>query len=389
MQEVILLKLGELVLKGLNRHKFEEKLASDIRRRLKPCGPCKIDSRQSTMYITPSDDSFDMDDAIERCRKIFGIVAINRAVVVEKDLDAIYAAVCDYLGDTLRAARTFKVEAKRADKRFPYTSIEIMQSIGGRLDDAFENLTVDVHNPELSVVIEIREIGAYIHANPIPGAGGMPCGVNGKSMLMISGGIDSPVAGWLMARRGLELEAVHFESYPYTSEDALEKVKTLLSIVAQYAGPIRMHIASFTEIQEEIRDNCPEELFTVITRRFMVRVGQQIAMARNCGAMITGESLGQVASQTLEALTATEDVAGIPIFRPLIGLDKKDIIVYAREIGTFETSILPFEDCCTVFTPKHPKVHPSLAEIEKAETKLNITELVESSVRNAKEIVIR
>ena len=389
MKEVILLKLGELVLKGLNRYKFEEKLVADIRRRLKPCGPCHIDSRQSTIYIEPETADFDMPLALKRCEKIFGIVAISRAAVCEKDMDAVYETVKTYLSGALAQAESFKVEAKRADKRFALTSIQIMQDIGGRIDDDFENLRVDVHNPGLTVYIEIREAGAYIHALPAPGAGGLPGGINGRGMLMISGGIDSPVAGWLMARRGLALEAVHFQSYPYTSEEALEKVKTLLSIVAQYTGPIRLHIASFTEIQEQIRDNCPAEYFTVLTRRFMVRVAQQLALARNCGCMITGESLGQVASQTMEALTATEDVAGIPIFRPLIGMDKKDIIVYARQIGTFDTSILPYEDCCTVFTPKHPKVHPVLSEIEKAECSLNVGELVEQAVRTAQEVTIR
>lgn len=389
MQEVILLKLGELVLKGLNRYKFEEKLTADIRRRLKPCGPCRIDSRQSTIYIEPETEDFDMALALARCEKIFGIVAINRAAVCEKEMDAIYETTKTYLSDALSHAHSFKVEAKRADKRFALTSIQIMQDIGGRIDDDFENLRVDVRNPELTVYIEIREAGAYIHALPTPGAGGLPGGINGRGMLMISGGIDSPVAGWLMARRGLALEAVHFQSYPYTSEEALEKVKTLLSIVAQYTGPIRMHIVSFTEIQEQIRDNCPAEYFTILTRRFMVRVAQQLALARSCGCMITGESLGQVASQTMEALTATEDVAGMPIFRPLIGLDKKDIIVYARQIGTFDTSILPYEDCCTVFTPKHPKVHPVLSEIEKSECSLNVGELVEQAVRTAQEVSIR
>ena len=388
MQEVILLKLGELVLKGLNRYKFEDKLIADIRRRLKDCGACTIDSRQSTMYIEPADKDFDMAEAFARCEKIFGIVTLNRAAVCEKDMDAVYETVKTYLAPELRAVKTFKVEAKRSDKRFPLTSIQIMQEIGGRIDDEFENLTVDVHEPELTVYIEIRERGAYIHGVPVPGAGGLPGGVNGRGLGMISGGIDSPVALWLMARRGLQIEAVHFESYPYTSEEALEKVKTLTQIVARYAGLIRLHVVSFTQIQEEIRDNCPAEYFTILTRRFMVRCAQAIAMKRNCGCMITGESLGQVASQTLESLTATEDVAGMPIFRPLIGLDKKDIIEFARKIGTFDTSILPYEDCCTVFTPKHPKVHPVLSEIEKAEQKLNVSELVEAAVRGAKEVRI-
>lgn len=388
MQEVILLKLGELVLKGLNRYKFEDKLISDIRRRIKDCGQCTIDSRQSTMYIEPADESFDMAEAFSRCEKIFGIVTLNRAAVCEKDMDTVYETVKTYLSAELSSAKTFKVEAKRSDKRYPLTSIEIMQTIGGRIDDEFSNLSVDVHNPELTVYIEIRERGAYIHAVPVPGAGGLPAGVNGKGMGMISGGIDSPVALWLMGRRGLQIEAVHFESYPYTSEEALEKVKTLTELVSRYTGRIVLHVVSFTEIQEEIRDNCPAEYFTILTRRFMVRCAQALALERNCGCMITGESLGQVASQTLESLTATEAVSGMPIFRPLIGLDKKDIIEFARKIGTFDTSILPYEDCCTVFTPKHPKVHPVLSEIEKAEQKLNVSELVEAAVRGAKEVRI-
>ena len=320
---------------------------------------------------------------------MFGIVALCRAAVCEKTVEAIVATACDYLKDRLAAAHTFKVEAKRSDKKFPLTSIQLAQEVGGLINDATPNLRAEMREPELTVHVEIRETAAYVHADAVPGAGGLPRGINGRATLMISGGIDSPVAGWLMARRGLELHAVHFFSYPYTSEEAKEKVLTLLRIVAEWAGPIHLHIAPFTDIQEEIRDNCPEELFTVIMRRFMVRVAQRIAENVHSSALITGESLGQVASQTLDALVATDDLAVMPIFRPLIGLDKSDIITFARRIGTFETSILPYEDCCTVFTPRHPVLKPRIEQLEKAEQKLNVAELVEASVRNAERLVIR
>ncbi len=389
MQEVILCKLGELVLKGLNRQKFEDRLKNELYTRLTPCGACDVESRQSTIYIVPRDAAFDMARAEEICGRVFGIVALCRAAVCEKSVDAIVATACAYLKDRLTAVRTFKVEAKRSDKKFPLTSIQLAQEAGGLLNDAFDNLRAEMREPELTVHVEVRETAAYVHADAAPGAGGLPRGINGRATLMISGGIDSPVAGWLMARRGLELHAVHFFSYPYTSEEAKEKVLTLLQIVAEWAGPITLHIAPFTDIQEEIRDNCPEELFTVIMRRFMVRVAQRIAENVRSGALITGESLGQVASQTLDALVATDDLATMPIFRPLIGLDKSDIITFARRIGTFDTSILPYEDCCTVFTPRHPVLKPRIEQLEKAEQKLNVAELVEASVRGAARMVVR
>ena len=389
MQEVILCKLGELVLKGLNRQKFEDRLKNELAARLASCGACAVESRQSTMYIVPQDAAFDLARAEELCGRVFGIVALCRAAVCEKSVEAIVATACDYLKDRLGAVRSFKVEAKRSDKKFPLTSIQIAQEVGGLLNDAFANLHADMHAPELTVHVEIRETAAYVHADAVPGAGGLPRGINGRATLLISGGIDSPVAGWLMARRGLELHAVHFFSYPYTSEEAKEKVLTLLRILSEWTGPITLHIAPFTDIQEEIRDHCPEELFTIIMRRFMMRVSQRIAQTVHSSALITGESLGQVASQTLPALVATDDLAVMPVFRPLIGLDKSDIIAFARRIGTFDTSILPYEDCCTVFTPRHPVLKPRIDQVEQAERKLNLEELVEASVRGAERWTVR
>ena len=389
MQEVILCKLGELVLKGLNRQKFEDRLKNELAARLASCGACAVESRQSTMYIVPQDATFDLARAEELCGRVFGIVALCRAAVCEKSVEAIVATACDYLKDRLGAVRSFKVEAKRSDKKFPLTSIQIAQEVGGLLNDAFANLHADMHAPELTVHVEIRETAAYVHADAVPGAGGLPRGINGRATLLISGGIDSPVAGWLMARRGLELHAVHFFSYPYTSGEAKEKVLTLLRILSEWTGPITLHIAPFTDIQEEIRDHCPEELFTIIMRRFMMRVSQRIAQTVHSSALITGESLGQVASQTLPALVATDDLAVMPVFRPLIGLDKSDIIAFARRIGTFDTSILPYEDCCTVFTPRHPVLKPRIDQVEQAERKLNLEELVEASVRGAERWTVR
>lgn len=389
MQEVILCKLGELVLKGLNRQKFEDRLKNELAARLAPCGACGVESRQSTIYIVPQDAAFDIARAEEICGRVFGIVALCRAAVCEKSVEAIAATAGTYLKSRLCAVHTFKVEAKRSDKKFPLTSIQLAQEVGGLLNDAFANLRAEMRAPELTVHVEIRETAAYVHADAVPGAGGLPRGINGRATLMISGGIDSPVAGWRMARRGIELHAVHFFSYPYTSEEAKEKVLTLLRILSEWTGPITLHIAPFTDIQEEIRDHCPEELFTIIMRRFMMRVSQRIAQTVHSSALITGESLGQVASQTLPALVATDDLAVMPVFRPLIGLDKSDIIAFARRIGTFDTSILPYEDCCTVFTPRHPVLKPRIDQVEQAERKLNLEELVEASVRGAERWTVR
>ncbi|MBQ2274495.1 MAG: tRNA 4-thiouridine(8) synthase ThiI, partial [Clostridia bacterium] len=351
MKEIILIKNGELVLKGLNRRTFEDILIKNIKKRIAPLGTFKIERAQSTIVITPLDDDFDIEEAVSRVGCVFGISAYNRAAVCEKDIVKIIETAKEYLKTLLADVKTFKVEAKRSDKKFPLKSPEICYEVGGALLEAFPHLSVDVHNPELTVTVEIRDHDAYIRAGQLRGAGGMPVSSSGRAAVMISGGIDSPVAAYLMARRGLELNAIHFASPPYTSPRAEQKVRNLLSRVARYSGTIRLGIVPFTEIQEEIAKNCPEEYFTLIMRRMMLRISQKIAAERGCGALITGESLGQVASQTMPALAVTDVLAEMPVLRPLIGMDKEDIIAVSRKIDTFEISIQPFEDCCTVFTP--------------------------------------
>ncbi|MDO4459595.1 MAG: tRNA uracil 4-sulfurtransferase ThiI [Clostridia bacterium] len=377
MNEVILLKLGEIVLKGQNRRAFEESLLKTIRRRIAPKGEYKVSISQSTIYVEPQRDDCDLDEAEEKISKIFGVVAYSRACIVEKDLEAIQKAAVEYLADELNAARVFKVESKRADKKFPYKSPEISGEVGGYILENYPHIAVDVHKPDVTVRVEVREKGAYIHSDPKPGAGGIPVGTGGKAAILISGGIDSPVAAWMMARRGVELTAIHFASPPYTSERALDKVERLLKKVSEYCGRIKMYIVNFTEIQEQIRDFCPEELSTVIMRRFMMRVSEKIAREEECHALITGESLGQVASQTMQAIECTDACAGLPVFRPLIGTDKSEIVKIAQNIDTFETSIEPFEDCCTVFTPRHPRTKPTLNLLMGAEKNLDVEALVQ------------
>ena len=389
MQELILLKLGELVLKGLNRHTFEERLCGNIRRRIRNYGKFQITSKQSTIYIEPLNDEADLNAAFDACKCIFGIVALSKAHPCEKDKDAILAAAKLYLHDELAHAKTFKVESKRADKNFPMTSIQLSQYVGGELDDAFPNLTVDVHDPELTVHVEVREKAAYVHGNPIPGAGGLPVSINGVGVSLLSGGIDSPVSSYMMAKRGLALDMVHFFSPPYTSDQAREKVIELAKLLTPYTGRIILHIVPFTQIQEEIRRNCPEEYFTLIMRRFMMRIANRVAERIGAGCIVTGECLGQVASQTMEAMRSTEDVCDYPVFRPLVGMDKEEIVTISRKIGTFGTSILPYEDCCTVFTPRHPKTHPKLDEVREAESVLPIGELVERALAGEEKVVLK
>ncbi len=379
-KEVILIKNGELALKGLNRSTFEEVLLKNLRWRLKPLGAFTLRKAQSTIYIEPQDETVDWDEVSERVSKVFGISAFSRACVVPKELSAIQEAAAGYLVDTLRHAKTFKVEAKRADKRFPLTSPELCAEVGGYLLERYPHLTVDVHEPEVKVWVEVRDFGAYIHGPQLPGAGGMPVGTGGKAAILLSGGIDSPVAAYMMAKRGIELTAVHFASPPYTSERAELKVKSLLRQVGEYAGSATLHIVPFTHIQEEIGRHCPEELFTLVMRRFMMRIATRLAEQEGCGALITGESVGQVASQTIGALQCTDAVATLPVFRPVIGMDKEEIIAIARRIGTFETSIQPYEDCCTVFTPRHPRTRPRVAELEKAEQALPVEELIAEAI---------
>ena len=377
-QEIFLLKLGEVVLKGLNRRSFEDKLLSNVRRRLRGCGSFQVYLRQSTIYVEPQGEC-DMEAAWEACRQVFGVVSIARAVPCEKTVEAITDTAEKYLASEFANAKSFKVESKRADKSYYLNSIQISQEVGGELAERFPSVAVDVHNPDLTVYVEIREKAAYVHAPAVPGAGGLPVGMGGRAVSLLSGGIDSPVSSWMMARRGVELEMVHFVSPPYTSQQAQDKVLELAHLLTGYCGRLVVHIVPFTKIQEEIRKNCPEEYFTLIMRRFMMRLAQAVARKIGAKALVTGESLGQVASQTMLALGTTDDVCEMPVLRPLIGMDKVEIIRIARQIGTFDTSILPYEDCCTVFTPRHPKTHPKLEEITEAEAALDIEALVEEA----------
>lgn len=383
MKEVILIKNGELALKGLNRSTFEDILVKNIRRRLKSAGDFDYIKSQSTIIIEPKDENCDFEAAQEAVSRIFGIAGFSRAAAVEKDFDKVIEISGAYLEGALKNAKTFKVEAKRSDKKFPLASPEISREMGGHLLSVYPHLKVDVHNPEVTVMVEVRDKYIFLHGTQIKGAGGMPVGTGGKAGILISGGIDSPVAAWMMAKRGIELNAIHFASPPYTSKRAEMKVVTLLEKVAKYSGRMTMFTVPFTEIQEQIKDNCPEELFTLIMRRAMMKAAEKIARKENCQALITGESVGQVASQTIYALACTDAAANMPVFRPLIGMDKDEIIEISRKIDTFETSILPYEDCCTVFTPKHPKTRPNLGDIEKAEQLIPLEELVEKAVDGA------
>ncbi len=383
-KEIILAKIGEVALKGLNRKNFEDLLIKNIKKKIHKLGRFEVVSSQSTIRITPLDDSVDMDEVSDKVSKVFGIVTFSRACVTEKDIEDIKAAAVEYLKPIFDKNISFKVESKRSDKKFPYGSPEISKIVGGHLADTFPNVTVDVHNPDVTVTVEVRDFAAYVHASVEEGAGGLPVGCGGKAAILISGGIDSPVASYMMAKRGIELTAVHFASPPYTSDRAEEKVRDLLEIVSDYAGSMDMYTVPFTKIQEEIQKNCPEELFTIIMRRLMMNIAQRIADKVGCQALITGESLGQVASQTIGALACTDEVADIPVFRPLIGMDKKDIIAISHKINTFETSCLPYEDCCTVFTPRHPRTKPKLDLVRKAEAKIDWEDMINEAVENAK-----
>jgi thiamine biosynthesis protein ThiI len=379
-KEIILCKYGEIVLKGANRRTFEDMLCKEVRRRAARFGNFDVYRAQSTVYIEPKDDSADIDGCFEASRKIFGFAAVARCAVCEKNIDAIKRCAAEYLPEYLADKKTFKVEAKRSDKTFQLDSMGISAEIGGEILRNCPHLKVDVRSPEITVKVEIREFGAYIHAGQFSGAGGMPIGSNGKGLLLLSGGIDSPVAGYMLAKRGVKIEALHFESFPYTSERAKEKVVELAKIVSEYSGPIWFHVISLTHIQEELRRCCDEDYFTLLLRRFMMEIANRIAKKFDCSAIITGESVGQVASQTIEALTVTDARAKMPVFRPCIGMDKEEIVQIARKINTFETSILPFEDCCTVFTPRHPKTKPELHKVEAQEKLVDFDALVEEAL---------
>lgn len=389
MNELVLVKYGEIILKGLNRPLFEDQLVNNIRKALQGLGKIKITRAQATIYIEPVDEDIDFSVIVQKLTKVFGIVSISRVAKAEKDLEAIQKKCAEYLEAELNQSKTFKVETKRADKRFPLTSPEISREVGGYILDKFPHLQVDVNNPEVTVHVEVRDVAAYVYANKISGMGGMPIGTNGRVALLLSGGIDSPVAGWMIAKRGVQLEGVHFFSYPYTSERAKDKVIELSKILASYTGKFVLHIVPFTEIQLEIHEKCPEEQLTLIMRRFMMKIAERIALKGKCNALVTGESLGQVASQTIQSLGVTNAAVDLPVFRPLIGMDKDEIVAIARKIDTFETSILPYEDCCTVFVPKHPKTKPQLDKIIESETHLDMEKLINEAVDHTETMEIR
>lgn len=387
--DLILLKYGEIALKGLNKPLFERKLLDNIKSRLDRIGKFSVRRAQSTVYVEPLEADADMYQALSTLEKIFGIVNICPVVKCDKDMDSIAKTAVECVKELDCHGKTFKVEAKREDKKFPLNSPQICMELGGRILDAGLGLKVDVHKPEILVNVEVRG-EAYVYTQKIKGAGGMPVGTNGRSTILLSGGIDSPVAGYMIAKRGVELEAVHFHSHPYTSDRAKEKVIDLAKEMSAYCGKIKLHIVPFTEIQFAIIERCPENYLTVIMRRIMMRIAERISRNADCAALITGESIGQVASQTMESLVCTDNAVEIPVFRPLIGMDKEEIVTISKKIGTYETSILPYEDCCTIFVPKHPKTKPNLAEIIEAEKALvDIEEMIEKSIAEEEVMVIK
>ena len=389
MREMILCKLGEVVLKGLNRRSFEDKLIGNLRRRTAKCGNFRIYSKQSTIYVEPVNDESNLAAAYAACKQVFGVIAVSRALPCEKDVQAIIRTAKDYLAPEFARAKDFKVESKRADKTFPLTSIQLSQQVGGALHQAFPRCAVNVHDPELVVHIEIRDDSAYVHGPAEEGAGGLPIGMGGHAVSLLSGGIDSPVSSYMIAKRGVQLEMIHFASPPYTSELAREKVLRLAQELTPWCGRLAVFIIPFTEIQEEIRRKCPEDHFTLIMRRFMMRLANMLALELRCRALVTGENLGQVASQTMQALAVSEDVTTMPVLRPLIGMDKEEIVKIARHIGTFDTSILPYEDCCTVFTPRHPKTKPSVEETREYESALDVEGLCQRAMAGREMIRIK
>ncbi len=380
LKKLVLVRYGEIILKGYNRPVFEDALIKNIKRAIADEGKVNITKAQATIYIEPLESDMQIDAIVEKLKKVFGIVSIVVAYKTEKSIDAVEQEIKESFDAVLRGAETFKVEAKRADKKFPLKSPEICAEVGGRILSKYHHLKVDVNNPEVTIHVEIREGYAYVHTGREKGTGGMPVGTNGKAMLLLSGGIDSPVAGYMIGKRGVKLEAIHFFSYPYTSDRAKDKVLKLAQIIGDFMGGIKVHIVPFTDIQLEIRDKCPEEHLTLVMRRFMMQISQKIAEKRGCQALVTGESIGQVASQTMSALAVTDDAVSIPVFRPLIGMDKEEIVEISRNIDTFETSILPYEDCCTVFTPKHPTTKPKIEKIVMSQNLLDCERLINEAV---------
>lgn len=389
MKELIIFKEGEIALKGLNKRTFEDAFIRNLKHRLNKLGKFEYTKAQSTIYAIPQSEDIDLNEAVELGSKVFGAAALCRALVVEKDFEAICREAIAYIEETAMMSRTFKVEAKRSDKKFPMKSPEICMELGGKILEAYPHLTVDVKNPQMVVTVEIRDTAAYVHAGNLPGAGGIPVGTSGSAMLLLSGGIDSPVAAYMMAKRGVKLSAIHYVSPPYTSERARLKVERLCEKLTPYCGDVAFYCVPFTKIQEALRDNCPEELFTILMRRLMMEIAQRIAEEKDMQALITGESVGQVASQTMGAIVCTDAACRMPVFRPVIGMDKTEIVEIARKIDTFDISIEPYEDCCTVFTPKHPKTRPILADVEAAQNAFDFEPLIAEAVAETELKVIK
>jgi thiamine biosynthesis protein ThiI len=381
MKKIILVRYGEIILKGLNRPIFEEKLMSNIKRNLYGLGKIDVIRSQGRIYIEPQEEGYEFDSAMERVRNVFGVVSVSPVWKIKTDFEEIKENSLIFVNELLERKQhsTFKVETKRGNKKFPMESPEICRELGAHILENIPSLKVDVNNPSFILFVEVREY-TYIYSEIINAHGGLPLGTNGKAALLLSGGIDSPVAGWMMAKRGVEIEAVHFYSYPYTSERAKEKVIELSRILAGYCFQINLHIVPFTEIQLEINEKCPHDQNTIIMRRVMMMISERIAQSTGALSLITGESMGQVASQTMQSLAVTNAVVSMPVFRPLIGMDKNEVIEIARKIGTFETSILPYEDCCTVFVAKHPKTRPQLDKIIQSESVLDLEELINRAV---------
>ena len=386
---IILIRYGEIHLKGQNRPYFERLLMGEIRNAVKKFPGATVERGDGRYYVDNFDEA-DGEDIIAALSKVFGIHSLTPAYEVEKNIDAIAAEAIRQMDEYIleNGKKSYKVDTKRSDKRFPMKSNEISAEIGGRILEHDPSLVVDIHKPEMRVFVEIRDKAAYVYTKVIPGQGGMPIGSNGKAMLLISGGIDSPVAGHMVAKRGVRLSAVHYYSFPYTSERARDKVIELTKQVAAYAGEIKLHLVHFTDIQMAIYEKCPHQHLTLIMRRFMMRIADRLARESGMQAVVTGESIGQVASQTIESLAVTDSVVELPVFRPLIGMDKIEIIERAQQIGTYETSILPYEDCCTVFVPKHPTTRPNMESIIKSESVLDVDALIEDALSKSEVIIV-
>ena len=382
MYNILIVKYGEIGVKGKNRYIFENKLIKNVKNILKPIGKFNVYKESGRIYVDL--DGYDYEEVVEEVKKVFGIVGVCPAVRAEKDYNLLKELALKMLEEKIEQGyKSFKVDSRRGDKDFKLTSQEMSLDIGGYLvSQVKDKIAVDVRNPEVKIHCELRQNHVMVYSDTIPGYGGLPLGTNGRAMSLLSGGIDSPVASWMVAKRGMELECIHFHSYPFTSEKSQEKVRDLAQILAKYCGRVRLHKVNMLEIQKSIGLNCKDEEMTIISRRFMMRIAERVAESRHCDALVTGESIGQVASQTIQGLTCTNASVKMPVFRPLIAMDKTEIIEVAQKIGTFETSILPEEDCCTVFSPKKPVTKPKLDRIEKSENKLDVEKLIQDAIDN-------